>query len=286
MAGNLAKIFGTEDDKVNCSFYFKIGCCRHGNGCSRTHVKPTFSQTLLFPHLYIPPGSDSKAEIAEHYEDFYEEILEECMKFGRVVNITCVENLGEHMIGNVFVKFEDEEDCQKALAGLAGRFYAGRLVNAEYSPVTDFREGRCRQFEEDNCKRGGYCNFMHLKSTPRWARKILSKARDQSFGTVNGRKKRSRETDRGQRRGYRRFPIRGTSEERRKCISQWNRERNRRLTEIERIQERGRGTTESSRTRSKKSTLPIFPGDLLQNQAEQTHGVRGSYRESLKKREP
>lgn len=31
-------------NRVNCSFYFKIGACRHGDRCSRLHNKPTFSQ--------------------------------------------------------------------------------------------------------------------------------------------------------------------------------------------------------------------------------------------------
>ena len=35
MAEYLASIFGTEKDKVNCSFFFKIGACRHGDRCSR-----------------------------------------------------------------------------------------------------------------------------------------------------------------------------------------------------------------------------------------------------------
>ena len=33
MAEYLASIFGTEKDKVNCTFYFKIGACRHGDTC-------------------------------------------------------------------------------------------------------------------------------------------------------------------------------------------------------------------------------------------------------------
>ncbi|XP_011695295.1 PREDICTED: uncharacterized protein LOC105454406 [Wasmannia auropunctata] len=47
MAEYLASIFGTEKDKVNCSFYFKIGACRHGDRCSRIHNKPTFSQVCI-----------------------------------------------------------------------------------------------------------------------------------------------------------------------------------------------------------------------------------------------
>jgi len=60
-------------------------------------------------------------------------------------------------------QFEDEEDAAEALSAMAGRFYAGRQLAVEYSPVTDFREARCRQFDETQCGRGGYCNFMHIK---------------------------------------------------------------------------------------------------------------------------
>jgi splicing factor U2AF subunit len=33
----------------------------------------------------------------------------------------------------------------------------------EYSPITDFSNAKCKQFIEGCCKRGGYCNYMHLK---------------------------------------------------------------------------------------------------------------------------
>jgi len=227
MAANLARIFGTEEDRVNCSFYFKIGTCRHGERCSRQHMRPNFSQTLLMPHFYMPPSSNSQEDPREHYEEFYEEVLEECLKYGDVESVMVCDNLGDHMIGNVYVKYCDEDDTEKALVGLSGRFYAGRLVTAEYSPVTDFREGRCRQFEEQHCMRGGYCNFLHLKPVPRFARKYLKRG-------GSDKRRRSRSRGRG-RRGYRKFPIRGTSEERRACISQWNRERERRLGEMDRI---------------------------------------------------
>ena len=65
------------------------------------------------------------------------------------------------------MKFRDEESAAKALQALQGRFYAGRPILAEFSPVTDFREATCRQYEENTCSRGGYCNFMHLKPISR-----------------------------------------------------------------------------------------------------------------------
>ena len=57
MAEYLASIFGTEKDKVNCTFYFKIGACRHGETCTRIHNKPTFSQTIVLVSMYKSPAA-------------------------------------------------------------------------------------------------------------------------------------------------------------------------------------------------------------------------------------
>jgi hypothetical protein len=43
------------------------------------------------------------------------------------------------------------------------RVCTGRPMVAELSPVTDFREACCRQYENSECTRGGFCNFMHLR---------------------------------------------------------------------------------------------------------------------------
>ena len=43
------------------------------------------------------------------------------------------------------------------------RWFGGRPIYAELSPVTDFREACCRQYEMGECTRAGFCNFMHLK---------------------------------------------------------------------------------------------------------------------------
>lgn len=50
-------------------------------------------------------------------------------------------------------QFMDEDDADSALKGLMGRWYAGRPIMCEFSPVTDFREARCRQFDEGTCSR-------------------------------------------------------------------------------------------------------------------------------------
>lgn len=79
MAEHLASIFGTEKDRVNCPFYFKIGACRHGDRCSRLHTKPSVSPTLLISNMYqrpdmITPGVNANGQpihprvIQDHFE--------------------------------------------------------------------------------------------------------------------------------------------------------------------------------------------------------------------------
>lgn len=272
MAEHLASIFGTEKDRVNCPFYFKIGACRHGDRCSRLHNKPTISPTLLLSNMYqrpdmITPGVDANGKpidpqtIQEHFEDFYEDIYEELSKYGDIESLNICDNLADHMVGNVYVQFREEDQAAAALRALQGRFYSGRPIIVDFSPVTDFREATCRQFEENSCNRGGYCNFMHVKQIGRSLRKKLyghyrrsrsSRSRSRSPDPYY-RKSRSYSRDRDRDRdydyrdsgrrssdrdrysdSYRRqhgsprrtmSPVREGSEERRARIEQWNRER-------------------------------------------------------------
>ncbi|XP_031110950.1 splicing factor U2af small subunit B-like [Ipomoea triloba] len=271
MAEHLASIFGTEKDRVNCPFYFKIGACRHGDRCSRLHNRPTISPTLLLSNMYhrpdmITPGVDAQGQpidprkIQEHFEDFYEDIFEELSKFGEIESLNVCDNLADHMIGNVYVQFKEEDHAAAALQALQGRFYSGRPIIADFSPVTDFREATCRQYEENSCNRGGYCNFMHVKMIGRELRRKLfgryrrfrkSRSRSRSASPHNrrdrdrreyrdyrererddyraGRRHGRHESDSGRRRHespkLSRSPIREGSEERRARIEQWNRER-------------------------------------------------------------
>ena len=135
-AGRLARIFGTEEDKVNCPFYFKIGACRHGDRCSRLHNKPTFSQTVLLNNMYQQPaelldpsgglreGVDEK-DVRKHFEDFYEDVFSEMCEFGEIQEMCIAGNLGDHLLGNTYIQFQEEEHAEKALQAMAGRFYAG-----------------------------------------------------------------------------------------------------------------------------------------------------------------
>lgn len=220
-------IYGTEKDKVNCPFYYKIGACRHGDRCSRVHNKPLFSQTLLLQNLYQPPDHILASAAAQglpapdippddvrhHFDDFYHDVYEEMAKYGPVEEMHVCENLADHLAGNTYVKFRQEEAAQSALQAMQGRWYAGRQVKAEFSPVTDFREGKCRPFERyGQCERGDYCHFMHLRRHPGGSR-VDDSAVDGGSRADRGRY-RSSPRDRYREHGVGRSPPRAYSRHR------------------------------------------------------------------------
>lgn len=114
MAEHLASIFGTEKDRVNCPFYFKIGACRHGDRCSRLHTKPTISPTLLLSNMYQRPDMLTPApalnpqtqpnldprHIQDHFEDFYQDLFDELSKYGHLESLNICDNLADHMVNN------------------------------------------------------------------------------------------------------------------------------------------------------------------------------------------
>lgn len=58
-----------------------------------------------------------------YFDDFYEEVFVEMeRKYGEVEEINVCENIGEHMVGNVYVKFMKEEDAEKAKNDLNNRW--------------------------------------------------------------------------------------------------------------------------------------------------------------------
>ncbi|PWA50057.1 splicing factor U2af small subunit A [Artemisia annua] len=264
MAEHLASIFGTEKDRVNCPFYFKIGACRHGDRCSRLHTKPSISPTLLLSNMYqrpdmITPGVDVNGnpidpdKIQDHFEDFYEDLFEELNKYGEIESLNVCDNLADHMVGNVYVQFREEEYASKALKNLTGRYYAGRPIIVDFSPVTDFREATCRQYEENTCNRGGYCNFMHLK-------KIGRDLRRQLFGRYRRRHSRSRSRSRSPYR-HRSYEERGHG----------SRGHSRRYDDRDRDRDRDIDYHYESRSRRHRSTSPLHRRERSSSESRRHH---------------
>lgn len=185
----------------------------------------------------------SDAAVQEHFDNFFEDVFVEMEdKYGEVEEMNVCDNLGDHLVGNVYVKFRSEEDAEKAVNDLNNRWFAARPIYAELSPVTDFREACCRQYEMGECTRSGFCNFMHLKPISRDLRREL-------YGRNSkiGRRTRSRSPRRDRRRSRSRDKDR-----KRKNTPSPSRERSKRDRRDRRSRSRDR-QLRSSKSRDKDS---------------------------------
>jgi splicing factor U2AF subunit len=120
------------------------------------YVSRKRTHSLSYTHAQTAPDGQP-VDDKEHFEEFFEEILEELKQYGEIERLNVVENLGDHMFGNVYVKYASEADAEACMKAMSGRYYAGRMVAPEYSPVSDFREAICRQFDEG-------CTFVFFVS--------------------------------------------------------------------------------------------------------------------------
>ncbi|KAM5351756.1 hypothetical protein ACJ41O_004479 [Fusarium nematophilum] len=77
--------------------------------------------------------------------DDYEDVREECSKFGNVIDLKIPRPTGGSRqsagVGKIFVKYENPEDTTKALKALAGRKFADRTVVTTYFPEENFDVG-------------------------------------------------------------------------------------------------------------------------------------------------
>ena len=101
-----------------------------------------------------------------HFDEVFERIYCEIEDtYGEIDEINVCDNMGEHMIGNCYIKvwgygrttvfcsyrtfpqFRRAEDAMRACRLLNNRWFAYAPIYAELSPVNDFREACCRQYE-------------------------------------------------------------------------------------------------------------------------------------------
>lgn len=180
-------------DHRNCNFYMRMGACRHGENCGRVHPRPERSTTVLLPMMYPNPSSaqfmkDKAGQslateydaryMREHAERFYADVWQTIMEFGTIVEMRVVDNLCEHLLGNVYIKFATEEAAQAAVDGLRKKLYNGILLLPELSIVRDLSEACCREDKVHLCKRGAACNYLHVKKVSRTLLSKLHRAQD------------------------------------------------------------------------------------------------------------
>ena len=71
---------------------YQIGACRHGDRCSRKHIRPPFSQIILLPNVYHNPAHDpicklTEKDLQEGFDAVYEDLYCELAKFGHLMEL-------------------------------------------------------------------------------------------------------------------------------------------------------------------------------------------------------
>lgn len=96
------------------------------------------SRVLVMFNMVTSEELNDDAEYGEILED----VKDECARFGKVVDLKIPRPSGGSRInpgvGKVFVRFEDEEGCAKALKTLAGRKFADRTVLTSLYPEENY----------------------------------------------------------------------------------------------------------------------------------------------------
>lgn len=169
------------DHKLICTFYQKIGACRHGEKCSRRHIRPTQLRTVLLANLYQKGDNLSERQVAETFGHFYGDVYRRVAQEGEVDQVVVCENENFHLNGNVYVRYTSAAAAAGAVLLLNQEWYAGRPVYCELSPVTSFAEANCRAYDTNSCTRGDHCNFMHVRRPANELRGRLRQAQDKKI---------------------------------------------------------------------------------------------------------
>ncbi|XP_077482549.1 U2 small nuclear ribonucleoprotein auxiliary factor 35 kDa subunit-related protein 2-like [Stigmatopora argus] len=173
--------YGTERDAANCPFFLKTGSCRFGDRCSRKHVYPSTSPTLMIRAMFKTYSMEQsrrddydvdasleygEEELHESFTEFYHDVLPEFRTIGKVIQFKVSCNYEPHLRGNVYVQFETDVQCREAFIKFNGRWYAGKQLHCEICPVTRWKNAICGLFDRKRCPKGKHCNFLHVFRNP------------------------------------------------------------------------------------------------------------------------
>lgn len=171
----------TRPDQPLCPFFSKVAACRFRDNCSRNHIRPGISNTLLIPGFYknfelnmryecefdIDIGLEcDEKEAYEKFYEFYDDIVTELESYGQIVELNVCRNQELHLMGNVYVQYRSRRHSLKAYRNLCGRYYGGRQITAEFCNIPLWSEAICGLFFKKMCPKGKNCNYLHLYKNP------------------------------------------------------------------------------------------------------------------------
>lgn len=62
-----------------------------------------------------PIPNEKIEEIIQNLEQWYAEVFLEIAKYGEILEMHILDNIGDHLLGNVFVKFVSEKDAENVM---------------------------------------------------------------------------------------------------------------------------------------------------------------------------
>lgn len=108
-------------------------------------------------------------EVEHSYEEFYEDVHTEFLKYGEIVNFKVCKNGAFHLRGNLYVHYKALDSAVMAYHAMNGRYFAGKQVKCEFVGVTRWKIAICGEFMKSRlktCTRGTACNFIHCFRNP------------------------------------------------------------------------------------------------------------------------
>lgn len=111
----------------------------------------------------------TEEEVERSYEEFYEDVHTEFLKFGEIVNFKVCRNGSYHLRGNVYIHYRELDSAVLAHRFINGRYFAGKQVNCEFVGVTRWKVAICGEYMKSRlktCSRGTACNFIHCFRNP------------------------------------------------------------------------------------------------------------------------
>lgn len=231
---------------MNCPFFYKTGSCRHGAKCSKKHLSPSSSQTILLERIYVSPRwinpTCSDDDVKEHLELFVCDMFEELHRYGFIEEMYVCENLN-HLRGNFYCIFKNIESAEKALEALSPRavgtqylprYYSGVALQPRFVSFTNIEDAFCSAYSRPqldprapkttcNRKDKDDCNYLHIAKMPLLVLDILK----ETYFPKQARKVEEKERRRRSRRRRSRSRSRGRYERRRSRSRSRSRSRNR-----------------------------------------------------------
>ncbi len=91
------------------------------------------SHCLLFGNMF-DPEDPAIVESPNFFSDMKEDVKEACSEFGKVERVFVEEDSSQGNIWVEFVKTGDNTAVNQCLAAMNGRYYAERIISANYVP--------------------------------------------------------------------------------------------------------------------------------------------------------